>query len=324
MHQGYCYNTTQQQWVQAPQKATTDTPTQLKILTFNVLFDAWWDKPYKVHIVRPFERFRHQFKIMQQGDFDCIALNEVTPQYIALLIQEPWVQESYYLSDIDGSSINSFGNLVLSKYPIHNLSFVKLPKLKRPIVCAAFSFSEHQLVLAATHLSAKTNYADRRQVQLKGLLEHLNEHFASSDKLILGDLNFHKEVEQVPAAYIDVWTALNPQQPGFTYDGSVNTMLREMWPLGRFWGYDDKIQMRLDRVFSQSNYWVPTQIDLCLNHPVYQANNRPNLIKDILSVCFDVFGINIARNPKNYLFPSDHFGLSCIFKFQVSTTPKAS
>lgn len=321
MHQGYCYNTALQQWVQAPQKARIDTPLQLKTLTFNVLFDAWWDKPYKVHIVRPLERFQHQFKIMQQGNFDCIALNEVTPQYVQLLIQEPWVQENYYLSDIDGSSINSFGNLFLSKYPIHNLSFVRLPKLKRPIVCAEFSFAEHPLVLAVTHLSAKTNYTDRRQVQLKHLMTHLDEHFKSADKIILGDLNFHKETEQVPSSYTDVWTTLNPQQAGFTYDGSVNTMLHEMWPLGRFWGYDDKVQMRLDRIFSQSNYWIPTLIEICLNTPVYQANNRPNLIKDILSVCFDVFGINIARNPKNYLFPSDHFGLSCIFKFQAPFSP---
>ena len=310
----YFYNKETNKWsIAAASTERLPAPSSFKIMTLNVLFDEWWGTPYKPHIVRPLERYQHQFEVMQAADCDIITLNEVTANYVALIIQEKWVQERYFISDINGDSINNFGNLVLSKYPIAGLYLKQVPRLKRPIVCVHILFENCDLLIAASHLSAQKTNHQRRQVQIKELIAYLDTNFKQAEKIILGDVNYHSESEIVPADYMDAWKLVHPDLPGNTFDGTVNTMLHEMWPLAWMYGFEDDIRMRLDRVFIQLTKWQPTEMELCFNHPVYEAKRRSNIIKDLLSVAFDKFGVNIARNPKYYLFPSDHFGLISTF-----------
>lgn len=305
------HNTTWEVFKHTPQ--VLPPPDQLKVVTFNVLFDAWWGKPYKHHIVCPGKRFAHQFQLLEKMDADVIGLNEVTSNYIDKITMQKWVQESYYISDYNGSTINNFGNLILSKYPIAELRLATLPQLKRVVPCIKIAFEDKNLVFASTHLSAQKENVERRQVQIHALIDFIQKYYPTDDKVILGDLNFHVESELIPPNYQDAWKTLYPDNPGYTFDGTINTMLHEIWPLGWVYGFKDNVQMRLDRVFTQTNNWNVSAMDICFNQPIYQSNQRTNLIKDILSTAFDFFKVNIARDPKKYLFPSDHFGLRCIF-----------
>ncbi|BDS11359.1 endonuclease/exonuclease/phosphatase family protein [Aureispira anguillae] len=309
----YQFNAKVNQWIIHQTDASIPSPDSFKILTFNVLFDTWWGKPHKDHIICSLERFKHQFNVFKELDADLIALNEVTPNYIHRIIQEKWVQDSYYISDSSGATINNFGNLILSKFPIKELSFVTLPQLKRPVPCAKIHFKNQPLIIAATHLSAQKENIERRQLQINELTHFLHQYYPKEDKIILGDLNYHIEQEIVPKAYQDAWESIHSNKKGYTFDGTINTMIHEMWPLAWVYGFKDDVQMRLDRILTQLYHWQPSTIDVCLNTPIYKAQSTPNIIKDIISTIFDRFKLNLARSPKHYLFPSDHFGLIATF-----------
>lgn len=311
----YKFNSINNKWEGAAETIQKiPVPSTIKIVNLNVLFDVWKGKAYKHHVVRPLERFGAQFEIMQAIDSDVIVLNEVTANYIELLIQEKWVKDHYYLSDISGNTINGFGNLILSKFHFSALSLKYLIKLKRPIVCATIPFENGDFVIAASHFSALKQNDKRRQIQLKELTAYLDSNYANTEKVILGDVNFHTEAELVPTNYLDAWEKVNPNTLGYTFDGTLNLMLHEMWPLAWMIGFDKNIQMRLDRVFVQSSKWTPKEMELAFNTPVYQAKGGSTIFKDTLSVIFDWLGVNIIRKPKNYLFPSDHFGLITTFE----------
>jgi len=310
----YQYSSSKKQWLISNKNTELSAPpSSFKIMTLNVLFDEWGGKIYKPHIVCSLERYQHQFKELEMADCDIITLNEVTANYVALIIQEKWVQNSYYISDISGETISGFGNLILSKFPITELCLKSITKLLRPIVCAKISFQNTSIVVAATHLSARKENHERRQVQVQELAAFLEQDFSKEEKIILGDLNYHSEDEIIPEGYIDSWQSLYPSKPGITFNGTINTMLHEMWPLGRFYGFKDDIKMRLDRVFLKTNYWKASEMNICFDQPVYQAKRRANIVKDVLSTIFDTIGVNVARNPQYYLFSSDHFGLITTF-----------
>lgn len=311
----YRFNSSASAWQESIDSSPSiSKPPQFTLLTFNVLFDAWWGKPYKHHVVCPEERFEHQFEVLKTMNVDIIALNEVTPHYLSKIIVQKWVQESYYISDIDGTTINNFGNLVLSKFPIAAINLAQLSHLSRPVVCVKIPFEEQHLIVASTHLSAQKENIARRQIQIKELCQVLKETYPNEDKIIAGDLNYHVEKEIIPKGYLDAWKAVHPNQPGYTFDGTINRMLHEISPLGWMYGFKDDVQMRLDRICVQSINWQATAIEICLNNPVYDAKQKTNFFKDVLSTLFDRFRINVARNPKHYLFPSDHFGLVSTFK----------
>lgn len=309
------FNSEENKWEIQPELThKIPTPPSIKIINLNVLFDKWKGVDYKHHVTRPFDRYNAQFKTMQKLQADFIVLNEVTPTFIALITKEEWVQNQYIISDVDGSTVSKFGNIILSKYQISELHLKHLSQLKRPIACAKIAFDNRDLVIAASHFSAYKEKHERRQVQIKELTAYLEQFYVNADKLILGDVNFHTEAEIPPANYIDIWKKLNPSIAGNTFDGSINLMLHEMWPLAWMYGIKSPTQMRLDRVFAQLTKWNPDKMELCFNTPIYQAKKRSNFFKGIPSAAFDRFGINILRNPKHYLFPSDHFGLVTTFQ----------
>lgn len=310
----YNFNSVTNKWeaLVEPVQKITDSPS-FKIVTLNVLFDKWKGTNYKHHLTRPLERYRAQFDTMQSMNAEFIVLNEVTDSYINLIKNEKWVQKHYFLSDVTGNTMNEFGNLVLSKYPISELYLKRLENLKRPIVCAKISFEKSDLVIAASHFSSLKERQERRQGQVKELTAYLDEYHHNADKIILGDVNYHSEAETPPAHYMDAWKKVNPSLPGNTFDSSINLMIHEMWPLAWRQGITTPTKMRLDRVFVQSTNWHPQKMELCFNKPIYNASQRSNHFTDIVSAFFDRFGINIFRNPKRYLFPSDHFGLVTTF-----------
>jgi endonuclease/exonuclease/phosphatase family metal-dependent hydrolase len=310
----HIFDKNNQEWIQTESNnQEISVPYTLSIFSLNVLFDEWKGKAYKKHVVQSDKRYRTQFKRMQQMDSDIITLNEVTSNYIQLITQEKWVQENYYISEAAAEKMTGFGNLVLSKFPVSEMHLISLSRLNRAVVCIRIPFKNQNLLIAAVHLSAQKDNIERRQVQINELTAYLDEHFKSSDdKLITGDINFHTEEEKVPEGYTDLWKTVNPNEPGYTFDGTINKMMHHMWPLPALHGYSNDIQMRLDRVLIKSDNWKGKEMHVCMDEPVYESKGKTNTIKDLISIFGDVFGINLIRRPKHYLFPSDHFGLHTI------------
>lgn len=98
---------------------------------------------------------------------------------------------------------------------------------------------------------------------------------------ILGDLNFHSELENVsiPSGFIDLWSFLRAGDNGYTYDPVTNPMIRRKLS-------PELLSMRLDRVLAEINIErvIPRSIQLFAGQP-------------------------IPGEERAGIFPSDHFGI---------------
>ena len=74
-------------------------------------------------------RWQFQLKYLEQQQPDVIALNEVAPELLQLIMSSAWIQNNFFISEVPakfsefttGESINPFGNLLLSKYVPYNI-----------------------------------------------------------------------------------------------------------------------------------------------------------------------------------------------------------
>eukprot|EP01006_Ploeotia_vitrea_P066159 TRINITY_DN94435_c0_g1_i1.p1 TRINITY_DN94435_c0_g1~~TRINITY_DN94435_c0_g1_i1.p1 ORF type:complete len:364 (+),score=40.05 TRINITY_DN94435_c0_g1_i1:34-1125(+) len=290
----------------------------LTVATWNVMIDKMSGKPYKPNIAHNSERHAAVSEELQALDADVITLNEVTRIWFDFLTEQEWVKDNYYVI-ADLYAAGSFGNLVLSKELPVSAATLRTAMRRRPPLMVDLGF----VCVIATHLSARSNRVPDREKELKEIYELAHQQ-ANRNVLILGDLNFHSETENVLIAddYTDLW----PDGP-FTFDAHLNLMIDHLWPLG----FEHR-RMRLDRVLLKSDCIHCTDISLFGNTPVYPAGEvaqqaKANLTPkkgtllhnpvDVFSrtvqfFCDDVWGIDFAtrRPPKEeYLMPSDHFGI---------------
>jgi tyrosyl-DNA phosphodiesterase 2 len=91
---------------------------------------------------------------------------------------------------------------------------------------------------------------------------------------------------------VDLWSKLNPNDPGFTYDGKKNGMLG---PYNRF-------RTRLDRVMVKMTDWKPTLIKMVGTEQIVKSSGPATYKKKSKK--------GVVKLP---LLPSDHFGLYAKF-----------
>ena len=248
----------------------SDTKTrELTLVTYNIWFSDY-------HRQRRHEAL---LKLVQDCDADAIALQEVTPTSLKLILEQDWVRKNYYSSDTTGVTVNPYGVLLLSKFPIHQLFFCELPsQMSRKLLWAEFQINGERFTIATVHLESKRKFASIRAMQLDQvfpLLEHA-EH-----TVLMGDFNFcsswENENRNIDPRYQDIWAVLRGDEPGYTEDTDINLM--------RLQQKQKHKKVRFDRILlrSASPRWQPKSIERLGLEPI--APNRP------------------------YVFPSDHFGL---------------
>jgi endonuclease/exonuclease/phosphatase family metal-dependent hydrolase len=280
----YKYNKEEQSW----QESTDAAPAlqKVRIATHNVLKDGnhWFFEFF----LRSNERFTHEMHVLKQINAEVIALNEVTPTFLKMLLSQDWVRNEYYVSDVlknDNETENDsvfrkgvpMGNVIISKIPIKALSMFRFSSsvtCKRHAIIATFD----QLTVCSIHLSAYKKLHQRRADQLVELTKYL----PSSNTVILGDFNLQVDAENVSitnCGYYDLWQPSDSdplQCTGFTWDSNTNVMLKTLIPFF-------KRRMRLDRIaMSNVSDWKSDQVSLFADKA-------------------------IAKD--SYLFCSDHYGL---------------
>eukprot|EP01098_Paradermamoeba_levis_P014136 TRINITY_DN6647_c0_g1_i4.p1 TRINITY_DN6647_c0_g1~~TRINITY_DN6647_c0_g1_i4.p1 ORF type:complete len:397 (-),score=102.02 TRINITY_DN6647_c0_g1_i4:354-1544(-) len=294
---------------------------KLRVAALNVLHDEefWLVK----QISRPLERQRRIFSILEALGADVVCLNEVTPSFLRLLLDQKWVRERYLVSDVvkdaaqrggkeegretKNGSLNHpntfMGNLILSKLPIkHVFHYTFSPKcapLRRGAVFVELQSQQtkRKLVVTCAHITAYQNSSALRQTQLNELIGELCKFYSSPqndvDFILAGDLNFHHEWENFFVEknslkpFVDLWKKTHSSKDyNYTFDFERNRLI-----LTKFM-FMERRKMRLDRILlSQDSFlnshWFPVSpMTIFADQPV--ADNG------------SVF---------SYLFPSDHFGL---------------
>lgn len=118
-----------------------------------------------------------------------------------------------------------------------------------------------------------------RAAQLRIIQPVLVERY--EDVVRVGDMNFQPgdplENAALDPAFVDVWPALHPEEPGHTVDTNVNTMRLQV--------RSTPAHKRIDRMFARGPHWRARSIELVGTKPI------------------DLDGT----------FISDHFGLEAVF-----------
>jgi tyrosyl-DNA phosphodiesterase 2 len=247
-------------WKAAPRVPASD-PVDVRLLTYNVWFGAHMFEERRAALIAELERRKP----------DVICLQEVTKELLDVLIDQPWITRGYTLSDVE--LFQTYDVAILSRLPVKKLSALPLPtQMGRRLLVAELACG---LAIGTVHLESMKQSTQPRAAQLRLIQPALA---ALGDAVLCGDMNFQPtdEVESaaLDPAFVDVWPALHPNDPGYTADSQINKMRFELKPtLSR---------KRIDRVFLHSSRWRATSIELVGTEPI------------------DLDGT----------FPSDHFGLA--------------
>jgi tyrosyl-DNA phosphodiesterase 2 len=241
-------------------------PATLTLLTYNVLADQ---------VGLP-ERPRALLSLLERSGADVIALQEVDTWFLTELRAQAWVGRDYHGTEIDGAVAAPGGQYILSRFPVERSSFDVLPGAQqRTVLVARLIVGAGRLDVATTHMESALEDGPVRARQLEQIFSRLGP---EGDAVVMGDFNTgdgEPEGGRIPASFVDLWAALRPGEPGYTWDEERSLMARQ----GSFAGEPSR---RLDRILLRSARWAPARIAIVGDTPV---------------------------NAQAGLFPSDHFGL---------------
>lgn len=264
----------------------------LKIITWNVWFD-------KFQFNRRFEEIS---RILKDLSADVICIQEATPAFVKLLIQEPWIRrDGYFISDITGDSVDPYGNLMLTKLPVMEFKMYQFPtsKMQRNVLVAdlpvgsfgeSYSTFRGKLTVGTTHLESMTSNTAIRKDQLKFATHVLKK---NPNTLITGDFNFCGDWEEnslIDKSFVDVWPELIPAE---TDRGHT---MEEFGPFPSW--RPDRILLR-----SEKNIFEPVSISRVGMDEI-----------DYSDLDIDLFG--------RVKTPSDHFGLVAQIKLNFPVPSK--
>jgi tyrosyl-DNA phosphodiesterase 2 len=263
-------------WCAYPENGTVANLAELTLVTFNVWFDDYY----------ALERCEALLELVRQCDADIICLQEVKTRYLNFILQQPWVQQDYWVSDFTGRTIQPYGVLLLSRLPITQLRLQRLPSMMaRKLLVASLKLNGQTVDIATVHLESMKAFAPSRKRQLSLIFPALAK---AQHTMLMGDFNFcarqsTEENARIDPDYQDMWAALEGDAPGYTEDTDINLMRLEKTQKHK--------QVRFDRMLVRSSTpgWRPVSIELLGTEPI--SPKLPNV------------------------FPSDHFGLRGTLKW---------
>ena len=220
----------------AAQRQNVGFPRTLRLLTWNV-----WEKPYRLDA-----RVPALLQEIQATDADIIALQEVTPAFLAILDGAAWVRAYHRVQEGE--------YVLLSRFPVEAAVRIPLPgHLKRESLVCRLSCEGRTLSVGVVHLESFLEDGPMRARQLDLILPRLA---GTDDAVLLGDFNFgdhEPESSHLDPGYQDLWRSLYPSMEGFTWDIERSLLARK----GSFPGESSR---RLDRILVRSSIWKPESI----------------------------------------------------------------
>jgi tyrosyl-DNA phosphodiesterase 2 len=182
-----------------------------------VTFNTWFQGPEHA------ARYRALLEVLQQAAADIIMLQECTVQLLEMLLAAPWVRERYCYAraPFRADAIPSHGLMLLSRLPLRDAALHPVPtNMGRSALVAHCRVNGAPLAFVTLHLESMKTHAETRAEQLKTVFALLAP---EPNVLLGGDFNFcsswPEENARLDPAYVDVWPALKPADPGYTRPG---------------------------------------------------------------------------------------------------------
>ncbi|MFG2874441.1 poly(A) polymerase [Streptomyces sp. NPDC048337] len=206
-----------------PGPAGAGAPATVRLLTWNTL----WDR-YDAPRIATARRRPLLLADLAGADADVIALQEVEPALLAMLLEAPWVRARYTVAaDPAGRDVAECGLLVLSRLPVREAGLHRLGPHKA-VAAVTVDTAAGPLVVAATHLTSDhTEDGEvRRQAELAGLAERLGG--IEAGVALLGDFNDGRSGAEGPAGALgmrDAWSEVHgPADDTPTFDPGANPL----------------------------------------------------------------------------------------------------
>jgi tyrosyl-DNA phosphodiesterase 2 len=241
----------------------------LTLATYNIWFGDHFTK----------QRYAAIAALLSAHQPDVIALQEVTPEWLPFFLDIPWLRESYFSTDIDGSTLGDYGVMIFSRLLPKSVQITPmLSTMGRQLLVAEALVNGVPLHIASVHLESTKSMEVVRRHQMRKIFDELAE---PQNVVLMGDFNFcatwKSENARIDPDYTDAWQRLRGDEAGFTEDTAINRM--------RYLMKGKHKQVRFDRVLLKSTNWIPSSIDMLGTEPM--SPDQPDV------------------------FPSDHFGLLC-------------
>ncbi|MFE0515230.1 RNA repair domain-containing protein, partial [Streptomyces sp. NPDC058964] len=215
----------------------------LRVLTWNTLWDRYDSDRIDTAGRRPL-----LLAALEEADADVIALQEVEPKLLTMLLEAAWVRAGYTIgTDPRGRHVDDSGLLLLSRLPVREAGRHELGPHKA-VTAVTVETASGPIVIANTHLSSdhSDNGAARRETELAQLARGLAG--VDAPVILLGDFNDGGDGPSGPAAALglhDAWTQVHgPGDRTPTFDPGVNPLAAVSSLSGR--------ASRLDRILLRS------------------------------------------------------------------------
>lgn len=217
--------------------------SSVRLLTWNTLWDRY-DAPH----IATARRRPLLLADLAAADADVIALQEVEPELLGMLLAAPWVRASYTLgTDPGGRDVDACGLLVLSRLPVREAG-THLFRPHKAVTAVTVDTAAGPLVVANTHLTSDhtENGHLRREAELSLLAEGLGG--IEAGVALLGDFNDGRHGAEGPAAALgmrDAWSDVHGATDDTpTFDPTANPLAAVGSLSGR--------AARLDRILLRS------------------------------------------------------------------------
>ncbi|CAF1235962.1 unnamed protein product [Adineta ricciae] len=268
----------------------------IRVATWNILADCF---PWFIETaVRSSERYEWLCDGITKLNPTILGLNEVSPNALELLQKCPFIRENYFLTEsvdekVDGRCVNAtlvpHGCLILSKLPILEVFGIPFTDSRREAITVKVQLDKTPVYFCSQHTKARQT-AERAQLRYRQICDVIDALQAlESPFVLMGDLNIYYQYEDsvtVENELVDAWAQthfsrihpFNDGDEGYTFDSIKNTLIPYYVP-------GACRQLRLDRILFSKGF------------PAFA-----------IAPC--MLWANEAIKAEDYLFPSDHFGLS--------------
>jgi poly(A) polymerase len=241
--------------------------SHVKVLSINV---------YGVDGARKDDRTAAILELVKKTDAEFVAFQEAEAWFIKTLTNDPFIKSYYQWTDY-GNQRAPGGLFTISKLKINHVKYSEqtmpgqVEETQRGrVLTIEVLIGERCVTVANTWLDWRS--AENRVNSMNFIFSVL-EH--EDDVILMGDFNFdfaaEPESASLPQSYVDVWSQLRPNDPGFTWNPLTNSYAKLADSSSR--------PSRIDRIFVKSSQWLAmstklvgcSTIDLMCETPSTQA-----------------------------------------------------